>query len=377
VSHLAGASPLLRISHDMFTYPVNQIFQTSCGEWGAFRQPGRGTRSDRWRQNSRQTAIVETLRPYRQDPSPVDVIHATPFEGVWLIPSGEHGNNFSKTYAQQPGLLHQIMRDLAFEIAEDFDAILRDAPPDLRLLLWAAASAGCQPADYGVTPVTPKECISEGIVHARQFMVISDVPLWSGIDHPSYEWTGRTPRNKPTDLRPYPFVEMESDFPDAFDEPRAVDLVERALKVIQKVRPGWKRQVLMPGNESSPFSGNHASSSADLPEEAKTPWEPPTENVDIETPGNSSTDSTVTRIPVGELFSDSGEISFNEAAPRRSAPDIHRADSGTLEVNMDRSREERHNDSARMIRTGAVVRLFECPNLCRFVPVRSKKSAEP
>ena len=179
-------------------------------------------------------------------------------------------------------------------------------------------------------------------------------------------------------------------FPGTLHNRSAINLVEQATKMIRTVRPGWKRQALMPDEENSPPLDNQTPSSADsntepespvgseTPVTPEIPVESRTQNSDIEAPSGSSAESTTPRIPVGELFSDSHGASPNETAADRSAADIKPTDNDPVDVDLaaskpmaadtQRSPEPTPVTKAPTKKKPSPMRLFQYPNLRRFVP---------
>ena len=177
--------------------------------------------------------------------------------GVWAAASSQR-EDFCLQYPQQGGLLQQTMRDLVAEIAQAVENSL---------------SGGEQTLDGA------SYCIASVIV--QRFA--------EGNDAATIAQT------------------LLGTFPGMLHNQSATNLVVQATKMIQAVRPGWKRQVLTPDEENpsppdsqAPSSGQ-APSPADLPAEAETPVEHETESFDTEASTAPSADSAIPRIPVGEL----------------------------------------------------------------------------
>ncbi len=102
------------------------------------------------------------------------------------------------------------------------------------------------------------------------------------------------------------------------------------------------------------------------------------QNPDIEASAGSFAESTITRIPVGELFSDSDGASLNETDDDRSTADAKPTDNDPVDVDFAASKpvaastqhspEPTPTKKALAKKALSPMRLFQYPNLRRFVP---------
>ncbi len=247
--------------------------------------------------------------------------------GIWTA-SGEH-EDFSTRHPQRCGFLQQTMSDLVSEIAEIIEHCL---------------FGGVQPPDG------TSHCIAGAIV--QRFAAGDDAATIAQA--------------------------LLDKFPGAFHGQCAADLVAGAIKAIQTVRPGWKRLVSTSGDENLPSSDNPTPSS-DNPTPSS---DNPTPSSDNPTPSSVdspvSAESTIPRIPVSELFSDSGGASLREAADHRPSVDINPTDNHPVDIallgielsagNTERLGKEPCFKPAHATRAKSAMRLFDQPHLRRFVP---------
>ncbi len=97
------------------------------------------------------------------------------------------------------------------------------------------------------------------------------------------------------------------------------------------------------------------------------------QNPDIEASVGSFAESTIARIPVGELFSDSNGASPNETDDDRPAADIKPTDNDPTDVDLAVSKPlaasmQHSPEPTPSAKTPSPMRLFQYPNLRRFVP---------
>jgi len=261
---------------------------------------------------------------------------------VWTLSGGPKDRCMRDP--KQLGLLRQTMSDLVSEIAQVIEPCIKPCP------------LGC------VQPLKEVSCYIAGMI-VQQFVTGDNVrAIAQSLLH---------------------------RFPDTLHSRSATNLVENAIKVIQAVRPGWKRLVLMPDEENRPSTDNHAPTSidssmkAEVPAKANVPEanisvEPPAENVDIEPSENSSAESTTPQTAVGKPIPDSAAPSPIDPSPKivddnRAPVDIrpaavNAASSKPSAASTQQAEKQSLSESAQTRRAKSAMRLFQHPNLRRFVP---------
>ena len=88
---------------------------------------------------------------------PADLIRATPFAGLHLLPNSEHATRFNLAEPHRLGWEEQTaLVEFLRDAAPGYDVVLVDCPPNLYLATWAALAASdaliipVQPEDYGI-----------------------------------------------------------------------------------------------------------------------------------------------------------------------------------------------------------------------------------
>lgn len=92
---------------------------------------------------------------FEDEPSPEQVIAATGFEGLSIVPGSDDLTRHNLPDPEQAGLLQFALRDFLQGVADDYDVVLIDNPPNVQLCTWASLAAAefalcvSQPEDYG------------------------------------------------------------------------------------------------------------------------------------------------------------------------------------------------------------------------------------
>lgn len=93
-----------------------------------------------------------------------DLVLSLPWQGLYLLPNSEHSTRFNLT---EPHLLpwedQSVLVEPVAGLAEAFDVVLVDCPPNLYAATWAALAASdsliipAQPEDYGIQGLSSVE----------------------------------------------------------------------------------------------------------------------------------------------------------------------------------------------------------------------------
>lgn len=141
--HLGGALAragrrVLLVDND----PQSSLTQGALGGDAALALPAEAT-----------LAAIYAGEPVRAE----DLVIPLPFEGLHLLPNSEHATRFNLT---EPHLLpwedQSVLIEPMSELAQAFDVVLVDCPPNLYAATWAALAASdaliipAQPEDYGI-----------------------------------------------------------------------------------------------------------------------------------------------------------------------------------------------------------------------------------
>ncbi|APZ96376.1 ParA family protein [Fuerstiella marisgermanici] len=105
-------------------------------------------------------ALFGENRNYR---SATQLIRASGFENISLVPANQHLAAFNTPYPEQLGLRQFALREF-LSTATDFDVVLIDCPPNLYRCSWSALLA----ADEVVIPVPPEDFGTQGLVAVHQ-----------------------------------------------------------------------------------------------------------------------------------------------------------------------------------------------------------------
>ncbi len=97
------------------------------------------------------------------DPDPDELIHQTPHARLWIVPSSEHLTDHNTPRPDESGE-QSALDDFITEVADRFDAILIDCPPNLQLCSRAALVA----SGFVVVPVIPEDFSSQGLIFVQQ-----------------------------------------------------------------------------------------------------------------------------------------------------------------------------------------------------------------
>ena len=96
--------------------------------------------------------------------SPRDLVRATPFANLHLIPGSEAAERFNIPDPWDAGLRQLILRDALAEAGEGFDFCLIDCPPHVQFWSWSALVA----ADGVTIPVMPEDYGAQGLKAIRR-----------------------------------------------------------------------------------------------------------------------------------------------------------------------------------------------------------------
>lgn len=108
-------------------------------------------------------ATVAALFDDTLDPVPEQVIHRTPFPGLFIVPASNDLTDHN-TPRPEDADSQEALRDFLSEVQSDFDLVLIDCPPNLQLCSWAALLA----SDFVVVPVIPEDFSSQGLIYVQQ-----------------------------------------------------------------------------------------------------------------------------------------------------------------------------------------------------------------
>ncbi len=107
---------------------------------------------------------VAALFDDAHDPCPEDLVHATGFENISIVPASNDLTDHNTPRPEESGEYQNSLRDFLDEVKESFDVVLIDCPPNLQLCSWAALLA----SDFVVVPVIPEDFSSQGLVYVQQ-----------------------------------------------------------------------------------------------------------------------------------------------------------------------------------------------------------------
>lgn len=96
--------------------------------------------------------------------TPARVIVPTGFENLSLLPGSRLLKPLNRLEPEEYGGRQFVLRQLVNEVADDFDRVLIDNPPNLEFCSWASMTA----ADYVVTPLQAEDYGAQGIQFVNQ-----------------------------------------------------------------------------------------------------------------------------------------------------------------------------------------------------------------
>jgi chromosome partitioning protein len=100
-------------------------------------------------------------------PDPAELVRATDFSGLSIVPGSPHLARFNVPEPWLAGRDEQgALADFLVEVRADFDLILIDCPPTLSLCSWAALVA----ADHLLVPLQAEDFGSQGIASILDFV---------------------------------------------------------------------------------------------------------------------------------------------------------------------------------------------------------------
>ena len=98
------------------------------------------------------------------DPDPDELIRATPFERIQIVPGSNALDDYNVPRPQETGEIQLTLRRFLKEARGSFDVALIDCPPNLSLCSWAALLA----SDSVVVPVQAEDYGAQGIVYIQR-----------------------------------------------------------------------------------------------------------------------------------------------------------------------------------------------------------------
>ena len=98
------------------------------------------------------------------DPEPEKLVVPTPIGNVSILPGSHAFEDLNLPRPQETGDLQCVLRRFLREVAQDFDIVLLDCPPNLMLSSWNALVA----ANAVIVPLQPEDFGSQGITHIQQ-----------------------------------------------------------------------------------------------------------------------------------------------------------------------------------------------------------------
>ncbi len=96
--------------------------------------------------------------------SPAELIVPTGFENLSLLPGSRLLKPLNRLEPSEYGTMQFVLREVVNEVADRFDRIVIDNPPNLEFCSWAAMTA----ADYIVTPLQAEDYGAQGIQFVNQ-----------------------------------------------------------------------------------------------------------------------------------------------------------------------------------------------------------------
>lgn len=119
---------------------------------------------------------VESLHPAntsaalfdpRYDPAPDDVIRATRFDRLSVVPSSDTLESFNRPSPAEAGSAQFVVRNFLEEADKLFDIAIIDTGPNTSgLLAWAALAA----SDFVVSPILPDPFGSHAVIHVARLV---------------------------------------------------------------------------------------------------------------------------------------------------------------------------------------------------------------
>lgn len=122
------------------------------------------------------SSVVESLHPSRTvaalfdsqlEPEPEDVIHATDFEGLSVVPACDRLEEFNVTKPWTKGDQQLCLRRFINELGEDYDIVICDTGPNTcGMSAWAALAA----SHFVLSPVLCDAFGSQSIISVQQLV---------------------------------------------------------------------------------------------------------------------------------------------------------------------------------------------------------------
>lgn len=111
-----------------------------------------------------KSQTIASLFDNRYDPEPSDLIVPTGFDRIDLVPGANVLDDHNVPRPQEAGNLQFTLRTFLNEIADAYDIILLDCPPNLHLCSWTALTA----ATHVLIPFQAEDFGSQGITHIQR-----------------------------------------------------------------------------------------------------------------------------------------------------------------------------------------------------------------
>ena len=124
-------------------------------------------------------------------PHPSQVIKQTGIPGVDIIPGSRAATRFNTPEPwTAPEESQTCLRDLLAEVADSYDIVLADCPPNLHLCSWVAMVA----SDHIIIPVQPEDFGAMGIVDVQESIAMVRAVANPGLNLLGYLLTMVSPR---------------------------------------------------------------------------------------------------------------------------------------------------------------------------------------
>lgn len=124
-------------------------------------------------------------------PHPSQVIKQTGIPGVDIIPGSRAATRFNTPEPwTAPEESQTCLRDLLAEVADSYDVVLADCPPNLHLCSWVAMVA----SDHIIIPVQPEDFGAMGIVDVQESIAMVRAVANPGLNLLGYLLTMVSPR---------------------------------------------------------------------------------------------------------------------------------------------------------------------------------------
>ena len=92
------------------------------------------------------------------------MLRATPYDYITICPANQHLARFNTPAPETTGMFQHAVREFLLELAEQFDIVLIDCPPNLYRCSWTAMIA----AEHVIIPVPPEDFGTQGLRAVHQ-----------------------------------------------------------------------------------------------------------------------------------------------------------------------------------------------------------------